>query len=95
MGLVGEQAEGWKEEWPGEEGGLADGERVNWVKNEAEAEMKRNEEAFWSSFHKTLQLLPAPQPGSEYASDLPRQRLSHISLVASYIMSSQPTLLGQ
>lgn len=54
MRLVGEPAEGWKTEWSGEEGGLGDDEREeNWVKNEAAAETRRSEEAFWSSFHKS------------------------------------------
>lgn len=58
-GPVGEPAEGWKTEWSGEEGGLGDDERAeNWVKNEAAAETRRSEEAFWSSFHKS----PAASP---------------------------------
>lgn len=54
MGLVGEQAEGWKAEQLGEEGGLYDDERrENQVRKEAAAEPRTYEEAFWSSFHKT------------------------------------------
>lgn len=52
MGLAGEQAEGWKTEESGEEGGLYDGERLeSQVRMEAADEQRTYEEAFLSSSH--------------------------------------------
>lgn len=87
MGLAGEPAEVWKMESSAEEGGLDDDERAeNEARNEAAAEMRKSEEAFWSSF------ITSPQPVSEQVPGL-LQNLFHTSFVTSSIMSLHAALL--